>query len=63
MENGLPEVGQIIELSAMDSPNEKVLRFEVISVDTRTGLMEARACESNSDGEHVRIRMFLWRLQ
>lgn len=61
-DDGLPKVGDILELSAA-APDAKNMRFEVISVDPRTGLMEARACEPNADGEHTLIRMSLRRLQ
>jgi len=60
---GLPQVGEIIELSAMGKPDGITVRFEVISMDPQTGLMEARACDANADGEFTHIRMKLTRLQ
>jgi len=64
MENtGLPEVGEIVEISVLENPSGKTIRFEVISVDPRTGLMEAKACEANADGQFPHIRMKLERLQ
>ncbi|HXX18332.1 MAG TPA: hypothetical protein VEJ46_02920 [Candidatus Acidoferrum sp.] len=63
MDAGLPKIGEIIELSAMGNSHAWNLKFEVVAVDPRTGLMEARACEANADGEHTLIRMLLRRLQ
>jgi len=60
---GLPEVGEIIELAPLHNPRGKIMRFEVISVDPRTLLMEAKACEANPDGEFTHIRMRLERAQ
>jgi len=57
---GLPEVGEIVELR---TPDCNTMRFEVIAVDPRTGLMEAKACEANADGQFTHIRMKLSRLQ
>lgn len=60
---GLPQVGEVVEISSMEQPHAKAARFEVISVDPRSGLIEARACEANADGEHTHVRMRLQRLQ
>jgi len=60
---GLPQVGEIIELVAPRAPGGKAVKFEVISVDPRTRLMEAKACEANPDGQFTHIRMRLERLQ
>ncbi len=62
MDGGFPRVGEILELSSL-APNAKSTRFVVISADAKTGLMEAKACEANADGEHLLIRMRLQRLQ
>ena len=58
---GLPEVGEIVELAETGKPDGESTRFEVISMDPRTGLMEAKACEANPDGEftHIRMRLLL----
>jgi hypothetical protein len=63
MDTGMPKVGEIIELSAMGNPHAQTMRFEIISVDPRTNLIEARACKANADGEYSHIRMKLGRLQ
>jgi hypothetical protein len=44
-------------------PQAKVTRFEVIAVDPRSGLMEAKVCEVNAEGRYRPIRMSLQRLQ
>ncbi len=62
MDAGLFRVGEILELTAVE-PEAESTRFEVIAVDPRTGLIEARSCEANRDGEHWLIRMRLQRLQ
>jgi len=59
----LPKPGEIIELVPLGKPDAKTVRLEVISMDPRTGLMEAKACEANPDGEFTHIRMVLARLQ
>jgi len=56
---GLPQVGEIVELSAMEIPGGNIMRFEVTAVNSRTGLMEAKACEANADGQFTHIRMKL----
>ena len=63
MDTGMPKVGEIIELAAMGNPRVRAHRFEVISVDPLTHLIEARACEANANGEHSHVRMRLERLQ
>ena len=63
MDSSLPKVDEIVELSVIGNPQVEVLKFEVISVDAQTGLMEARACQANADGEHCLIRTLLGRLQ
>jgi hypothetical protein len=55
-------VGEIVELAETGKPDGKSTRFEVISMDPRTGLLEAKACEANADGEFTHIRMRLARL-
>jgi len=60
---GLPEVGEIVELVSMGRPDYTTMRFEVLAVDPRTGLMEAKACEADADGQFTHIRMKLSRLQ
>jgi hypothetical protein len=35
----LPPVGEIVELSVMEIPGGNIMRFEVIAVDSRTGLI------------------------
>jgi hypothetical protein len=62
MDDGLPRIGEILELSLMEL-QAMTMRFEVIAVDPCTGVMEAKACEPNSNGEHWYIRMRLQRLQ
>jgi len=60
---GLPEVGEIVELAEIGKPDGKGTRFEVISMDPRTGLMEAKACEANANGRFTHIRMRLARFE
>lgn len=59
----MPKVGEIIELCALGNPHAKSWKFEVVSVDPWTHLIEARACEPNANGEHSHIRMKLERMQ
>jgi hypothetical protein len=63
MDPELPRIGEIVELFAVDNPDSQDSRYEIISVDPGTCLIEARACEANADGEHTHIRMRLHRLQ
>ena len=62
MDAGLPRIGEIVELSSTENPQAKTAKFEIISFDPTTGLIEARACEPNPDGEHTFLRMLLQRI-
>ena len=62
MDAGMPRVGQIIEFCESGNPRGTGRRFEIISVNPQTRLIEARACEANADGRHSHIRMKLERL-